>query len=1075
MLHTFLISEINTGSGSSRLMNTVEVVRRVPASRSRGTSGSRDIQSQVSGVLLQDNNRIEIIPHERLQSDWLLNRQRQPIRRLNTQNHHNPTFPQQQEIQVIDLRGNNANNRRNINRVRVINDPRLVRRLLAGNNGGNSFRRHGNNLSNQGNGLNRQGNGLIRQGNGRSNQGNGLSSPGNSRGRQAQNNLRQPTMVRVPVRSAPTTRQNDNTYFFVNQLPQSRNLNRLTLVNTRRPTPVFAIRSGATHGRTSSSQSHANHGNNHAQTDQASVSVPRVSVAHTPAISSKPQSAQPSGSVTAPKQSLSAVHFPAVVTAGAAATTTTTTTTTAPGIGIVLKPTPAQTNGDHLLYEELVNAFTEALQPPQTVPHTGVQTQAHSHQAVVSPGHVQVPGVASYYHPHTAGSQFHPGIPRMHGPMGMFGNPYGLISPWMMDPASRQEMMFGDTTDPPNPVETTAAAPKPTTPVATTAAATPPQLAQTTAAKIHVQTNIPIQGKQHAPATMAIKYIPGHTSPIPIYETNTGVIPLTTVATALNVHANQPSTQTAAVMETTQTNVRSTEPSVPFVTAAFTVSLNSSSVGLSSALPPRVANVPSLAQPPAKNGNTRPGLVSELKVLFSNSKLDAKVVEAAIQQAVVALGTMPPELELIAKQFGIHNISQPAAPTTIPLQTETFPTLAQLGVTIPEPGKPVPRQSVKELKGSTRGVVIYPPTSPSQTKFLGNHTIIPSEINIVVIEPTYIHGNKSISGKAPFPPSAGTSKTTPKLEVMPTIPPIDVLVPKQPEIYQTIQTVQENQPPSSKTAQSHLKVKSLVDTSSTNGHLPTLEAILVDITNNSKPNNGMTTNIDPLQFVTVAASSGTDKAAHVFHPERLVDNHAVGKSIPVHPNLQMASKSNTISKMTSGAWDQSLFHLVNVSRPSLVGNPSLPNVVNVGSVPLTSAKVKPFLANVESFPVNVEQIVPQQTNSSGVQATVSPPAYVIPADATGALSILKQIRTLNETGLTSNPASIPDINLEIAKRLSNPAVVDALQALLKKLGPQFNKSVTSPAMTSTLSTSPLFNDVTTTLQPSSSTEEFEPP
>ena len=91
MLHTFLISEINTGSGSSRRMNTVEVVRRVPASRSRGTSGSRDIQSQVSGVLLQDNNRIEIIPHERLQSDWLLNRQRQPIRRLNTQNHHNPS------------------------------------------------------------------------------------------------------------------------------------------------------------------------------------------------------------------------------------------------------------------------------------------------------------------------------------------------------------------------------------------------------------------------------------------------------------------------------------------------------------------------------------------------------------------------------------------------------------------------------------------------------------------------------------------------------------------------------------------------------------------------------------------------------------------------------------------------------------------------------------------------------------------------------------------------------------------------------------------------------------------------
>lgn len=978
----FLLSDTNAGFGADQRRSSVELVRRFTGD-----------QSRLSSVLLQDSPRrdvirtfpatqLEIFPQERHRSDWLSGRQIQPIRRLDIQNLRASTF-RQPEFQVIDVLGNNLNtNERNLNRVQVINDPRVVRQLLSRG----------------------------------------------SRARSAQANLQQPTVVRIPIRdrSGSSTSRAENTYLLLNQLTQPRTPSQVTAVNIRRPSPVLALQqTGSVASRSSASSS--------------PVQAPIVHVRQSQVPSGEPtgrSSAQTVSRVVAAKQPVSSQIKTQVVTIASQP---------AGNVGVAAQPSPVQPVGNNLLYEELVNAFTEVLQQP------AASQAAKQPASVQTAGHL---GVQSYYPPQTGMPQFQTGFNGMHDPMGMgtFGNPYGFISPWMMDPATQQEMMFGDTTDPPNPVvETTTAAPTPT----------PAAVMKANASVV----NIP---SEPAKAVSSVTEAAPHLLTTGSQNTTSEIAVMATVSTGTDIPIDvvQTSAATMAAVVTTQLAPEATLPSAQ-ITDPATKDLSTVSNQPTSA-------VPSLTTSAALPGHAKPALVSELHTMLSSSKLDAKVVEAAIKQAAAALGTLPPELEIIAKQFGVQIQQKAITPTSVPVQAETFPTLEQLGVTIPEPGKPVPKQSIQTLKGSTRGIVVYPPTAPTKLKSSSNHTVNASDINIVVVESARtLRKNLSVA----LPPDSvptGNVGSTPTVGALPTFPPEGVIpISKQPEIYQTMKTVQEHNPLSIENAvKNKLSVKSLVDPASS-GYLPTLEAMLVDISKG--PTDQISVDINTKSSLSAAIQNGvSDNLTSLIAQEKVT---GVPTTIDLTSIVDNTSSIVITDTMLPVHENQTVTDSVNSSDVLSNENQTVTEV-DLKGLPVSPAKTLPVLSNVEGIPVSVEKIVPIEYNWSGVKSTFSPveSVYIVPAappvaDATGALAILKELRNLKK--ITPKSTKSPIDHIELAKKLSDPAIVKALQLLLKNIGTQGKQSTTSASMTSPFVTSSNFFDVTTTSLPVTSTEEIE--
>lgn len=685
------------GSPRRQPLNSVGLTGQFPGLQSRHTSQNRGVSNPgLSALVLQDSNQLALnsFPsRNRDQSDWMTNRLNQPIRRLNVRNLRTSVL-QQPEVRLVNLGTNtnhndNNNNRRNINTIRVIRDPRLVHRILT-------------------------------------------------RTERPRQTGAQPTLVRFAQsdRSLQLGNQRDQTYVLLTQ-PTSRPVtpvHHIAVVNRPRPFPLVRDRHAVGVAAIGHGQSHTMHRTEgKSQPTKAPVLAGKVPL---PASSITQVSAVPVQVITIENlkppvvQAPARSHVPVQVQTAPVAKQhhhqTSVSLETHPGhmqqtadvglpevpspqltsnvqntasVGIPGQPLPKQpsasTHTSDPLFDELVIAFEEALlnQSASGSPHS------HQHAAATHP-HVHAPSplAPGYYHPQTALANFqgHMGAGGFHDPYSMFGNPFGFVSPWMMDSAARQEMLFGDTTDPPVPTTsaTTTVAPKivpanplsangtaaaiaPTEPAITTPVTTPP---------LPTGSQPSLVGDVTGPSSLSahpdFSTVPPESPPKSVVD-GTGFTKSTTRSTMPVVTTKSSPPLTGDVIGSSTFAPRS---EIPVVTKKTTKPPKSTDLFVE-ARPLSVQTV-NQSKTPKENPSissvsveARPAILSQLTNMLTNSKADVKVIEAAIQQAVSALGKIPPELEIIAKQLGIV-----VGPTSFPVQTETLPTMEQLGVTMPEPG-----------------------------------------------------------------------------------------------------------------------------------------------------------------------------------------------------------------------------------------------------------------------------------------------------------------------------------------------------------------------------------------------------
>lgn len=968
--------------------------------------------------------QVEILPSDRIQASWLPNSQIQPIRRVDVRNLRGAVV-QQPTVQVIDLNHNdNHLGHGDLNNIRVINNPNLVRQILSG------------------------------------------------RSTTHNNNNNQPSIVRIPFRehSVSTERRGQNTYLIVDPTP--RPSPRIAVVNRIRPASVVAV-----HSAVPSSSGH--HDTAHAprsSTGAGSRTIPRASSAG---------AAHESKSIA---RASSAGHAH-----GSSANTGISSAGVAPverlpitGVGPVQQPagsahsvgniavitssnqnsnsaipskssSAAQPHTHDPLFEELVIAFEEALRNPKAQ----ASTVGHNPPAV-GHGHIHGASNPGYYQSQTPMSQFNMG----HGHM--FGDPFGFVSPWMMDPATQQEMMFGDTTDPPvPPAPETTPAPRP----ATSAAAAPGATVAVTVSPVVLPAKPTIPVEVSSPAPRVIVETTSIPAEVPI--------PTTTAATAV-VSVEQ----TFAPETISTTTVKAEQTTAPTMTTAASL------VPVDPSLVPDLQNISSkkgfeappetLLKSPTVTENAtakvEPSVLQQVQGMLNDSKLDTKVIEAAIRQAIKVLRVVPPELAVVANQMGIvldKHIE--ANPTSAPVHMETLPTMEQLGVTIPEPGKAAKRDSIQKLKGATRGIVVYPPpTAPSGTN--KTQSIVPKNIKIIVIEPTNFPRNNS----SKFSPGPLVTAT------FPTLPP-EAAIPgkRQPEIYQALQTAHGPGPISVvKSSKSKLSVKSLVD-STADQNLSNLEAILMDISNQSKVPENQNVNKNSLKqkvSYTPSASTRVETSPAQTTPNTVLINRQINELNKFdHQNIRSTSNSPVL----------------NTNKTGIMTGKGLPVKSSV------IEKTKPSLANVEGVPVSMQKI-PSEGLGFGAGYDIG---YVVPTyassvrrndknkvlDSTGAMTILQEIRTLKQFAL-DKPGLDSVKNLqntfksnknfdlvkhlsgsmqgsvnsnELANKLRDPRFMGALQMFLKSFG-----QTTKMASIAT-SIPQYFYDVTTTSSPRLSTEEYE--
>ncbi|XP_052787281.1 mucin-5AC-like [Mya arenaria] len=374
--------------------------------------------------------------------------------------------------------------------------------------------------------------------------------------------------------------------------------------------------------------------------------------------------------------------------------------------------------GNDPLFDELVNEFTKALQDStslntHTHAHNG-HANTHAHQPLTPTQHL------ANFHPQTAFAHM------------QFGGPFG-VNPWFMDPAARQEMLFGDTTDPPPPPTqptTTTTAPATTVPIPI---ATDVNVAKVTSKTVVHATSV---------ANVTTKVITDSVNIAGPAVTNSSVATdhtlltkspkLTAVASSSHIDS---STKASNVSRQIDAKPFKTEP-IPDIVKTINKKIGTEKAMLT--LNETKTTDAKNRSSPKFTINSR--ILAEITGMLSNSKIDMNTILAAIVLASKQMGGLPPDLVALTAKLGIDIPPNPATPSTI--RMETIPSKEQLGIAYTESGLPttrtVSKDTIARLKGSTRGVVVYPPTTPAATSGSGVSNVtpkykLPSDIKVVVV------------------------------------------------------------------------------------------------------------------------------------------------------------------------------------------------------------------------------------------------------------------------------------------------------------------------------------------------------
>lgn len=265
-------------------------------------------------------------------------------------------------------------------------------------------------------------------------------------------------------------------------------------------------------------------------------------------------------------------------------------------------------------------------------------------------------------------------------------------------------------------------------------------------------------------------------------------------------------------------------------------------------------------------------IMAEVAAMLPNSNIDMSMLSQVLGQVTNALKEPPVESVPSAGQLGLETLE-------------------------PDPNakKLTRKEIVSQLKGSTRGVVVYPPTPPTvinHKKDISSKTALrdpttDSKGLIHLVESGSAHNVSSAgaaSNKTPNIPKTKSTTGVPSNVEIPTLPPQTGDVATQPEVYRTLQTILDHNPAAvvqvlSDTAtptvpippQPKISVKSLVDIGS-KSNLPMLQAILTEIS--AAPRN-----------VTSAGTMNTSTSINT--PDKVVLNIE-----PVTNNLNDGQKAN---------------------------------------------------------------------------------------------------------------------------------------------------------------------------------------
>ncbi|KAH3865485.1 hypothetical protein DPMN_028524 [Dreissena polymorpha] len=606
-------------------------------------------------------------------------------------------------------------------------------------------------------------------------------------------------------------------------------------------------------------------------------------------------------------------------------------------------------------------------------------------------------------------SNFHAQMGFAHAHTGMFGGPLG-VHPWLMDPSFRQEMMFGDTTDPPEPVHTTTAAPNlvttskhpsvvttPTTltvlPVAITteeAVASPSVIMETSTTVENLQ---PVESANAVSKAKSKLIVEKPLSLKPEEQNNTMVkvevakpqankqAPINNDNVKVEVADTQINKQTSFRTDTVKAEVANTHVNKQ-------TPINEDSVKVA------VANMPISKQTPIKadtvkevvantQGNEK--MVTDIEGMLSNSQLDKTTVIAAIKLVARQLGELPAALQTIAGQLGITLES--AAVTTPATRHETLPSIEQLGIWAgATTGNVSRREIVEQLKGATRGVVVYPPTTQA-TRQAANPDVPTLIVETIVLGSK--HENKThVNVTKPLPVAAA--------QIQP--------YPAQPEVYQTLRTILDHNP------RALMKVIA--------------EAPTVRGTPSDNPEVSVHSLVD-------GPGAGVQDLKAILNN---MSKHATGsQSVETYIHL---SPYTTVSSVAS----------------EVIKNTQIPVLKSMTTVELSVPQptvIIPKLANFEGVPVKITDISVEKTTSN---------------DPSGVGTILNE-----KTGTIASSSGKHEAL--ISEKLSNPEFVAALKRVLTRM---LAENATLPSVTSRgdvmTQTSTL---ITTSLPLITTTEEIE--
>ena len=536
-----------------------------------------------------------------------------------------------------------------------------------------------------------------------------------------------------------------------------------------------------------------------------------------------------------------------------------------------------------------------------------------------------------------------------------------------MDSIFLQEMMFGDTTDPPDPVATTTtAAPKIAEVPAVGTNKTSPTLVLGNTSTV---LDLPVSHQAaNAVVDSASKILTVNKSVIVTQpEVSVNIVPVAVQQTSVVPevqHADLPPapkinpnivdviTAPDAINSPIETKVQQKE-----LTPPATITQNQKAVK------------PTLAPAITKASMTlEQKLMAEVKAMLANTQVDMSMISEVVGQVANELSGAAVERLPSAVQLGLKTLGPDPSAKTLSK-----------------------KERVTELIGSTRGVVVYPPTPPTvkvvpkatevKADVIVKTKVVPNVVSNITSENTnFTKDLLTEKKKLHFTlTKAKTTKIPPYLEI-PTLPPKTGNMAESPEVYRTLQTILDHNPsalvkvlentaiPIAPAPQGpKISVKSLVDINP-KSDLANLQSILTDIStgvkSNTKMNNTNTpqvtlteTQFEPLVNLSATLNKGNNSAAVAAGPKM--------NDIKVEPLTTLITNAHDV---TYEAFSSNLPTVPTVSAGSVVSSDTNTHVETV-----------PTIVNhhVETIPTTVSdhvETIPTTLNShvETVPTTVSP-------------------------------------------------------------------------------------------------------